>query len=134
MKKIINIGKVLLLTIIFVIGTANRCFADVYASPTEGLIFTIPILGVISAILGVLFVISLVCMLIAKIKNSEELLSKSKKICEILLYYILFVVGLIVAMCFLALFFILGIIHLVAEFVSLFLIINGTNIVVFPSL
>lgn len=127
MKKIISIGKVLLLTILFVLGTANRCFADVYVSPTEGFIVAIPVLGVILAIWGVIFVIALVCMLVAKINNSEELLSKSKNICENLLYYILFVVGLVVAIFELAQLFILGILPLIAVFVSLFLRLKSKN-------
>lgn len=121
MKKIINIGKVLLLTILFVLGTANSCFADVYFSPTEGFIVAIPVLGVILAILGVIFVIALVCMLIAKINNSEELLSKSKNICENLLYYILLVVGLVVAVFVVAWMFILGILPLIATLISFIL-------------
>ena len=127
MKKTISIGKVLLLTILFVLGTANRCFADIYVSPTEGFIVAIPVLGVILAILGVLFVIALVCMLIAKINNSNELLSKSKNVCENLLYYILFVVGLVVAVFALAQSFILGILPLIAVFVSLFLRLKSKN-------
>ena len=130
MKKIISIGKVLLLTFLFVLGTANRCFADVYVipkSPTEEFIVVIPALGVILAILGVIFVIALVCMLVAKINNSEELLSKSKNICENLLYYILFVVGLVVAIYALALLFIFGILPLIAVSVSLFLRLKSKN-------
>ena len=121
MKKIISIGKVLLLTILFVLGRANRCFADVYVSPTEGFKVAIPFLGVILAILGVIFVIALVCMLVAKINNSEELLSKSKNICENLLYYILLVVGLVVSIYILAVFFILGILPLIATLISFIL-------------
>ena len=127
MKKIISIGKVLLLIILFVLGTANRCFADVYVSPTEGFIVAIPVLGVILAILGVVFVIALVCMLVAKINNSEELLSKSKNICENLLYYILFVVGLVAAIFALAWIFIFGIFPLIIVFVSLFLRLKSKN-------
>ena len=130
MKKIISIGKVLLLTILFVLGTANRCFADLYVGPTSpaaGLVVAIPVLGVILAILGVLLIIALVCMLIAKVNNSEELLSKSENICENLLYYILFVVGLVFAIFALDLLFILGILPLIAVFVSLFLRLKSKN-------
>lgn len=128
MKRIISIGKVLLLTTLFVLGTANRCFADVYVSPTEGFIVAIPVLGVILAILGVLLVIALICMLVAKVNNSEELFNKSKTICENLLYYILFVVGLVIAIFVLADdLFILRILPLIAVFVSLFLRLKSKN-------
>ena len=121
MKKIINIRKVLLLTILFIFETANRCFADVYVSPIEEIRFAVPVLGVILVILGVIFVIALVCMLVAKINNSEELLSKSKNISENLLYYILVVIGLVVSVYLLSLFIlgILGIISLIILYVSL---------------
>lgn len=127
MKKLISIGKVLLLTILFVLGTTNRCFADVYVSPTENFALAIPVLGVILAILVVLLVIALVCMIIAKINNSEDLLTKSKKVCENLLYYSLLVIGLIVAIFISAFLFILGILPLIAMFVSLFLRLKSKN-------
>ena len=123
MKKIISIGKILLLTILFVLGTTNSCFATtyIYPSPTAGFLVAIPVLGVILAILGVIFVIALIRMLIIKINNSEELLSKSKSICENLLYYILLTVGLVVAVFLLGEKFILGILPLIATLISFIL-------------
>ncbi len=122
MKKIISIGKILLLTILFVLGTTNSCFAAyIYPSPTAGFLVAIPVLGVILAILGVIFVIALIRMLIIKINNSEELLSKSKSICENLLYYILLTVGLVVAVFLLGEKFILGILPLIATLISFIL-------------
>ena len=95
MKKIISICKILLLTILFVIGTANRCFADVYVSPLEISMWSYEnIIFLIEAILAVLFIISLVCMIIGKIEKSDELLSKSKMICENIFYYFIIIIGL----------------------------------------
>lgn len=98
MKKIISIGKVLLLTFLFVLGTSNRCFADVYISPTESFMWSYgSIIFIIEAILAVLFIISLVCMIIGEIGESDQLLSKSKRICENLFYYFIIIIGLIFA-------------------------------------
>lgn len=127
MRKLISIGKVLLLTLLLVLGTTNVCFADIYVSPTENFIVAIPVLGVILAILGVLLVIALVCMIIAKVNDSEELLNKSKNICENLLYYILFIIGLVIAIFALEWIFILGILPLIVLFVSLFLRLKSKN-------
>lgn len=127
MRKLINVGKVLLLTVLFILGTANICFADIYISPTEKLAVYVPVIEIILAILGVLFAIALICMIIAKIINSEELLDKSKKISENLLYYILFVIALVVDIFILSMLFILGILALITIVVSLFLRLKIKN-------
>ena len=83
--------------------------ADVYVQPIEPIdspfieneLITIngvenlfKISFIIVIIMNVILVIGLICLLIAKLNKSEELLNKSKKICENLLYYILLVFGL----------------------------------------
>lgn len=87
MKKLINVGKVILLAVIFVVGTTNICFADTYISLTDQFIWNYSdFICIIEIILAVLFIISLVCMIIGKIGKLDNLLSKSKKICENLFY------------------------------------------------
>ncbi len=94
MKKLIIIGKVFLLTALFVLGTANICFADVYISPVEKFrsISGIPI--VIEIVLMVIFLISVICMLIGKLGKIEDLLNRSKKVSENIFYYFIFIIGL----------------------------------------
>jgi len=89
MKKLINIGRVGLLAILFVLGITNICFADVY-SPPLGLTPVASILGITVFVLIIAFLISVIVMIIAKVGKSEELFSKSKNISGSLAYYILF--------------------------------------------
>lgn len=121
MKKVINLKRIVLLTLLFVLGTTTMCFADVYVSPTENFIIAVPLLGIALIILAVILVIDLVCMAVGKMNNSEELLSKTKKIAESLFYYILLILGLIIAVFALAPMFIISIIPFVAIFISLYL-------------
>ena len=116
MKKVINVGKVLLLTIVFILGVSNICFADVYGmggglnpissdpppapdtspmSPIEETIQAIPFqLRIVLRILEILFFITFVCMLVAKVCEVEELLKKCNNILENLFYYILVLIGI----------------------------------------
>lgn len=121
MKKIINLRRIILLTLFFVLETTKICFADVYISPTEDFLVAVPVLGVALIILTVILVIDLVCMAVGKKNNSEELISKTKKNAEILLYYMLLILGLIIAMFIFSTIFLLSIIPFIAIAVSLFL-------------
>lgn len=99
MKKLNNVKRVLLLTIILIIGMANKCFA-MYMKPTltERFIWSYGnLILIIEIILGILFIASLVGMIIAKIKNLDKLLLKSKKMCENLFYYSINVIGIFFA-------------------------------------
>ena len=88
MKKIVSIGKVILLSILFILGTTNICLADVYVQPIEPIdspfieneLITIngvenlfKISFIIVIIMNVILVIGLICLLIAKLNKSEEL-------------------------------------------------------------
>ncbi len=100
MKKSIDIGgKILLFSILFILGTTNICLADLYTSPQEMFMmyygdFIYSFIFTIEAILAVLFIISLICIIIGRIGKIDELLSKSKKVCENLFYYFIIIIGL----------------------------------------
>lgn len=130
MKKLVSVVKILLLTIVFVLGTTNRCFADIYVDPMEEYFEgAISILIVLLIVLLAIFIIALVCMLIAKnIIDSEDLFKKSKTICENLLYYILLILGLISTIRMVDWSYILvKILSLIAMGVSLFLRLKSKN-------
>ena len=127
MKKIMNLKKIVLLTLLFVLGTTTMCWADVYVSPTEDSIIAVPFLGIALIILAVILVIDLICMAVGKMNNSEELISKTKKIAESLFYYILILLGLISAIVALAGTFILSIIPFIAIFISIYLRLKSKN-------
>lgn len=127
MKKVNNLKRIVLLTLLFVLGTTTMCFADVYVSPTENFIIAVPLLGIALIIFAVILVIDLVCMAVGKMNNSEELISKTKKITESLFYYILLILGLIIAVFALAQIFVMSIIPFVAIFVSLYLRLKKQN-------
>lgn len=127
MKKIINLKRIVLLTLLFVLGTTTMCFADVYVSPTDNFILVVPLLKIALIILAVILVIDLVCMAVGKMINSEELIFKTKKIAESLFYYILLILGLIIAVSVLAQIFIMSIIPFVAIFISLYLRVKKQN-------
>ena len=131
MKKVINLKRIVLLTLLFVLGTTTMCFADVYvyvSSPIEDFAFlTMPFLGIALIILAVVLDIDLVCMGVGKINNSEELISKTKNVAENLFYYILILLGLISATGALSLKFILSIIPLIAIFISIYLRLKSKN-------
>ena len=86
MKKVNNLKRIVLLTLLFVLGTTTMCFADVYVSPTENFIRAVPLLGIALIIFAVILVIDLVCMAVGKMNNSEELISKTKKIAVIFVF------------------------------------------------
>ena len=127
MKKLISIGKTILLAILFILGNTNICSADVYVSPTEDLKIAIPVVGVVLAILGVLLLIAIVCIIIAKATNSEELFNKSKSVSENLFYYIILLIELEFVISILSFYFESGVLPLVLLWVSLFLRLKSKN-------
>lgn len=127
MKKAINLKRIFLLTLLFLLGTTKMCFADVYVSPTEDFIIIIPILAVVLAILAVVLVIDLVCMLVGKVKKSKELLSKTRKIGESIFYYILITLGLMEAAAVFVIEYPLCIIPFIIIFISLFFRLQKRN-------
>lgn len=97
--KINNIKKVLLLTSILAIGMVNKCCAMyMKPTPTEQFIWSYGnLILIIEIILSIFFVVSLVGMIIGKKKDLEQVLLKSKKICENSFYYFINIIGLVFA-------------------------------------
>ncbi len=115
--------KAVLLIIIFVLESTTVCYADIYAGPTEGIVYAYPVLGILLVILGVLLLIGLFCMFLAKLHEQPVLLDKCKKICENLFFYIGVNIGLLSALFPIIIldYGIWGILPLIAVLASLFL-------------
>ena len=127
MKKISTVKKIILLTLLVAMGTTTMSFADLYVSPTRTFIITIPIIGIVLIVLAVLLIIDLVSMLVGKITKEKELISKTKKYAESLFYYILFLIGLLVAFIIFSTFFIMSILPFALIICSLYQRLNKNN-------
>ena len=127
MKKIINLKRICLLFLLFVLGATPICYADLYVSPTEKLIAAVPFLGIALIILAVIFIVNLVCMAVGKTNKSEELVSKTKKDTESIFYYLLLLLGLAFAVTVFSSMPIIGIVPLAVVFVSLYLRLKKEN-------
>ena len=108
MEKIKKFSKILIINILILLININKCFANAAIDPMTGKLmggekdpwyYEAPeILFYIVCILSIFLIISLIIMLISKINKSEEVLKKSKTFSENLLYYILFILGLIASL------------------------------------
>ena len=107
MKKMFNIGKIILLTIAIMAGLTNICFADVVATPVDLIInpliiiiyiisALIPLLRITLIILCIFLFIFFIYFLILKaVQFEEESIDKVVQLCENMAYYSLFILCLI---------------------------------------
>ena len=131
MKKIINLKRIMILTLFFILGHTPVYFADIYISPTENFVYiTTPLFSLMFIILMMLLAIDVVCMGAGKISKSDKLVTTTKNIAENLLYYMLILLALISAVYMLTGTYAVSIIPFVVIFASIFLRLKYKNKVV----
>lgn len=95
-------GKIVLIMLCFMLGINNVCYADVMV-PTlteEFAYVTTPVFGTGFVILGIAFIITLICLGVAKINKSEESIKKYKSLAENVFFYLLIVLILLTTLIF----------------------------------
>ena len=87
MRKVNSLVKVLLIFIALIVSSSNICYADVYVSPTIDLIYFLPVVGIALIVALALLVISIVCIVVGKMTENENLVNKSRENRERFFYY-----------------------------------------------
>lgn len=96
MKELKKVKKILIVIVLLILICTNFSFAIVVEpTPFEKfvLIYKTILFSTILILIAFL-IIELICIVIGKISKSDKLLSKSKKICERLVYYSVSIIGL----------------------------------------
>jgi len=98
--KMRKIGNVAILTIVFMVMMTTECFADMYIDPVELAEYVFPGFSFIVTLMlafAVEIFLALFCIVIGKIVQSEELVSRAKIIAESLCFYFLYISNIVIS-------------------------------------